>query len=409
MTTEQLEFVDELFAAHGAELERTLHTNYYGSRSGRELIFQGNVLVLTPTDSKDHLVTDYVTVPFTPGKPITWIKIVAYFPVADSLSKAEVLVQDSNYEVIARCKPITAFATSSAPQMGTFGVGQINCARSPAIRLCIKSSDGTAAVLPSKVAILRSSVSEELKPLLNARPIAAVQDALREKWGEIPATLQESIQSSELVNWKDEELLNFWSQCRRASSIWGVRGWYQEMYAGRLAGANVLDVGCGLGIDGMHFAKHGARLTFADIVQENLRVVERVCKLNGVCASFHYIDDFFRYRFSDKFDCVMFLGSFHHAPFEFNQRQAVALLPHLRIGGTILMLAYPRERFERSGCANFEEFGKHTDGASTPWAEWYDAQKVQALFGPQLRLNWSKNFGHDNIEFNWFELTKIGD
>ena len=46
------------------------------------------------------------------------------------------------------------------------------------------------------------------------------------------------------------------------------------------------------------------------------------------------------------------------------------------------------------------------DGERTPWVEWYDDDKVARLFGPDLSLNWSRNFGHDGIEFNWFELTR---
>ena len=48
-----------------------------------------------------------------------------------------------------------------------------------------------------------------------------------------------------------------------------------------------------------------------------------------------------------------------------------------------------------------------TDGPRTPWAEWYDDDKVRALFGARFRLEWSRNLGHQGIEFNWFELTRM--
>ena len=70
------------------------------------------------------------------------------------------------------------------------------------------------------------------------------------------------------------------------------------------------------------------------------------------------------------------------------------------------MLAYPKERYEALGCRSFEEFGQRCDGERTPWVEWYDDDKARALWGPDFTLNWSRNFGQDGIEFNWFELTR---
>src|SRR4051812_13584872 len=100
------------------------------------------------------------------------------------------------------------------------------------------------------------------------------------------------------------------------------------------------------------------------------------------------------------------MGSMHNAPFEFARREVNALLPFLNVGGRILMLAYPRERYEQLGAKSFAEFGQMTDGERTPWCEWYDPAKALELVGPGFRLEYTTIFGASPNEFNWFELVR---
>lgn len=234
-----------------------------------------------------------------------------------------------------------------------------------------------------------------------------VIEQLRDKWRELPATRQERRISADLLALSDCDLLEYWEECRRQTSTPEVRGWYQALYKDRFRGARIADVGPGLGLDGIWFAQHGGRITFVDIVADNLALLRRLCELKSVEAQYYYIDDFFEYTFPESFDCFLCVGSLINAPFDFTKLQVRALMEHLAVGGTVLMLGYPRERFAASGASNGSEFGKMTDGARTPWAEWYDDGKVRALFGPRFRLEWSRNFGADEMEFNWFELTKL--
>jgi hypothetical protein len=215
--------------------------------------------------------------------------------------------------------------------------------------------------------------------------------------------------SSDLLKYSDTALLEYWEQCKAETCTPEVRGWYQERYKERLATASVADIGPGVGLDGIWFAEHGARVTFVDIVEDNLALLARICALKGVAADFYYVDDFFQYRFKTQFDCFLCVGSLINAPFDFTRRQVAALAPFLHVGGKVLMLGYPKERFDASGARDGAEFGTTTDGPRTPWAEWYDDDKVIELFGPTFQLEWSRKFGADGIEFNWFELTKVAD
>ena len=228
----------------------------------------------------------------------------------------------------------------------------------------------------------------------------------REKWREVPGTRQERVFSADLLRLDDAALLAYWQRGRDETTVPDVRGWFQDHYRDRLAGLDVADVGPGIGVDGFFFASHGARVTFVDIVADNLRLLERLSRLKQLDVETCLAEDVFDIRLPHDVDVLLFVGSLHNAPFEFSRREAASLTRWLRPGGLVLMLAYPRERYEALGATSFEEFGRLCDGERTPWIEWYDDDKVRQLFGPDFALDWSRNFGHEGIEFNWFELVK---
>jgi hypothetical protein len=83
------------------------------------------------------------------------------------------------------------------------------------------------------------------------------------------------------------------------------------------------------------------------------------------------------------------------------------LLRHLKIGGRWLQLAYPKTRWIRAGSPPFHKWGAMTDGADTPWAEWYDLPKLLSLLEPaQFDVVLCLEF-HDH-NFIWFDLLFRG-
>jgi hypothetical protein len=62
---------------------------------------------------------------------------------------------------------------------------------------------------------------------------------------------------------------------------------YRDFFRGR----RILEIGSGLGIDGMTAIADGADWTFSDIAQSNLDVVRRVASIKGLSARFHFIGD----------------------------------------------------------------------------------------------------------------------
>ena len=233
---------------------------------------------------------------------------------------------------------------------------------------------------------------------------------LREKWHEIPGEVDgERLSSRRLIALPDDRLVACWESIRDAEvSHWDMRGWYHTLYQPLLAGARVLDYGSGFGLDALSWAQAGALVTCADIVADNLRVLERLARLLGLPhVQFVHIEGLSSLGALGEggFDVIWAQGSLHHAPFEFMRQEVARVVTKLRLGGRWIQLAYPRERWVREGAAPFDRWGINTDGDGTPWAEWYDLPKVLALLAPH-RFDPVLTFNFHNDDFNWFDLVR---
>ena len=115
---------------------------------------------------------------------------------------------------------------------------------------------------------------------------------LRQKWNEVPAGQMKRVRSSDLLRWPDGDLLAAWAGFFKDASIFPRRGWRQTLYRDVFRGKRILDFGCGLAFDTVFYAENGARVTFVDLVESNVEVVRRVCRLKNLtdCA-FCYMRD----------------------------------------------------------------------------------------------------------------------
>lgn len=235
----------------------------------------------------------------------------------------------------------------------------------------------------------------------------AFLDVSREKWREVPGgdTL-DRIFSSDLLKLGDDELRQHWQKLYDAGSHPTHRGWYQELYREFMSGRNVVEVGSGLGFDGIHFMRCGARWTFTDIVKDNLAIVRRMVEMHGLSdrADYLWIDEPAALQhLSGGVDVLWANGSLHHAPFDIARREAQILLAKLRPGGRWIELFYPYERWLRQGSLPFSEWGKVTDGPRTPWAEWHDAERIkQRLFPAATTTLLDYRFGGG--QYGWLDL-----
>jgi len=237
-------------------------------------------------------------------------------------------------------------------------------------------------------------------------------ETLRKKWVEVPVSAVGRMKTTDLLKLADDVLLDEWQKARldvTTGPEWAHRGWYHTLYAEGMRGKKVMDVGSGFGVDSITFAQHGAKLTFVDLVETNLNVLERLCRIMGLNdAHFHVLHDVDSLRSLDTdYDVIMAMGSLHHAPAEVMRPECQELVGHLRVGGRWLQLAYPESRWIRDGRPPFSKWGEMTDGVGTPWCEWYDVPKLLSMFGPaKFDVVLYQEF--HNHDFNWFDLVYRG-
>ena len=236
---------------------------------------------------------------------------------------------------------------------------------------------------------------------------------LRDKWREVPASTSygERMFSDALVELSDAQLFKLWSEQYEQGKRADARGWYYKLYADFMTDRAVIELGSGLGFDGIHFAReHGTRWTFADLVPSNLEIIQRICNYLAMdYCSFVLIDDVC-VRLPADYDAVWSNGSVHHAPFEFARQECRSVIKHLRQGGRWIEMCYPYSRWVREGCRPFSEWGKMTDGDRTPWAEWYDIQKLKRrLFPATFETVLDFELAASNNNFAWFDMCYIGD
>jgi SAM-dependent methyltransferase len=237
-------------------------------------------------------------------------------------------------------------------------------------------------------------------------------ETLRRRWNAVPTTKTGIESTAKLLALSDEALLAEWEKARQditTGSEFTHRGWYHALYAPGMRGKKVMDVGSGFGVDSITFAQHGAKLTFVDLVESNLKVLQRLCKIMDLKdVRFVLLEDLESLRPLDTdYDVIMAMGSLHNAPADVMKPEYQELLRLLRIGGRWLQLAYPRSRWIREGRPPFSKWGEITDGPGTPWCEPYELETLLKMFAPaKFDVILYQEF--HNGDFNWFDLLYRG-
>ena len=237
-------------------------------------------------------------------------------------------------------------------------------------------------------------------------------ETLRKRWDAVPTATAVFESTAELNALSDVALLAEWERARKditTGAEFAHRGWYHTLYSDGMRGKKIMDVGAGFGVDSITFAQHGASLTFVDLVEMNLKVLERLCKIMGLRdVRFELLKDVDSLEPLDRdYDVIMAMGSLHHAPQHVIKPECKALLQHLKVGGRWLQLAYPKARWIREGGRKFSSWGEITDGPGTPWAEWFDLPKLLGMLEP-ARFDVVLCQEFHNSDFIWFDLLYQG-
>lgn len=189
------------------------------------------------------------------------------------------------------------------------------------------------------------------------------------------------------------------------------REWEYKRYTEFAKGKNVLEIGGGMGYDGMVYRKLSNTYTYGEINRIQLHYIKDMYRIMGEdCDNvfFEYLQDPFLHVFPRTYQVFFAFGVLHHIPFEEAKRQFKQIDKYLERGAIVVMLMYPKKRWENAGKPSFENFGKYTDGGC-PWAEWYDEEKILKMVGEGYVLKEAKYWGfalNNDAEFVNFELEK---
>lgn len=200
-----------------------------------------------------------------------------------------------------------------------------------------------------------------------------------------------------LLKWQYERFAAFWKKERQ---------WEHERYAELFSGRHVLEVGGGMGYDGLQYAKRAASYTWAELSETQIEFLKRIAGLYGNGNfSYEWLQDPLTHAYHRRFNAFYAHGVLHHVPLELAQAQFAQIDRYLEPGSKVVMLMYPKQRWIDCGKPSFETFGKYTDGGC-PWAEWYDEEKILQLCGEGYKLLNTIYWGHNQTEFVNFELEK---
>jgi ubiquinone/menaquinone biosynthesis C-methylase UbiE len=111
----------------------------------------------------------------------------------------------------------------------------------------------------------------------------------------------------------------------------------------RWRGRDVLEVGCGLGTDGINFARAGAVYTGIDLTEASIDLVRRRFEIESLTANLKVADAESLPFAGASFDLAYSHGVLHHTPD--TQRAVDELRRVLRPGGTAMVMLYHKNSY----------------------------------------------------------------
>ena len=184
------------------------------------------------------------------------------------------------------------------------------------------------------------------------------------------------------------------------------RGWEYEKYSAAFKGRDVLEIGSGLGYDGIKYSVSATSYTYAELNPIQLDFLKRITALySRTNIGFEFMQDPTAHVFPKQYSGFYAHGVLHHVPFALAKQEFENIDKYLAPGAYCVFLMYPKERWVAAGRPDFSVFGDSTDGGC-PWTEYYDLEKIQALVSSKYKLVDVSKWGHQSIEFVNYEFVK---
>jgi SAM-dependent methyltransferase len=216
-----------------------------------------------------------------------------------------------------------------------------------------------------------------------------------EAWSYLPVDDVGYIPADELLALDDGQLRNV-AASMAATRYGGWRNhgglWRDLMGLDELSGLDVLDFGCGTGVESAELAHAGNRMGLADISPANLELAARLLHLSGyrgpltlhlVQAEPPYLD-----AADASYDVFYASGVLHHIPWARQIMERAHAL--LRPGGQCRLLLYSDEGWrvatgteppeDVTADPSFLQFVRFFDGVGE-YSDWYSAERLEQRFG----------------------------
>lgn len=219
-------------------------------------------------------------------------------------------------------------------------------------------------------------------------------------WASPPVDDIGYISSASMLELRDDDLIdlvvNF--EHTRYNGWRNFNGnWRRVLKMDETTGKRVQDWGCGVGIEGLQYARAGNEVVPTDIVLENVLLAERVISLMGYETG----------AGGEPYDVIHASGSLHHSDDPRFWMQVFR--EDLVDGGEVRLMLYsdwawriatglePPDDTEMH--ALFETFVRRWDAIGS-YADWYDEKKVERLGWPWFEL--------ENFEYLTQDLAYCG-
>jgi len=216
----------------------------------------------------------------------------------------------------------------------------------------------------------------------------------RTQWSSPPIDDIGYIPSKDLMTWDDGALVDLINEMEHSRYL-GWRNfegrWRRVLGLDTTFARDVLDYGCGVGLESLQYARNENRVTVADISGDNISLALRVLKLFEVPAAGHWLipeRPASAPSTMRKFDVVHCCGVLHHIP---NAEDVVkALHSRLRAEGELRLMVYSDEAWRIAtgtepplivdNHPKFERYWQHWDPIGG-YADWYNAERLESRFG----------------------------
>src|SRR5205085_48868 len=130
---------------------------------------------------------------------------------------------------------------------------------------------------------------------------------------------------------------------RRLDHYWEDQH-YVRHFANLFSGKRILSFGSGMGYNELIFMRSGVDVTCADIVESNLKVIERVTKIESLTKNrFLFMQNSAETTFPGPFDHVYVRGSLMTMPADLQAKALANFKKALKPGGLIILNLYTKK------------------------------------------------------------------